>query len=135
MKRLNDIEVIINDKRYTLSGYESSDYLQKIASYLNEKHDELRSSENYKQLDNDMKNVLLQINIADDYYKARAQMDGLTRQIEEQSKDVYDLKHNIVVSQTQLERLNTEITRLQNELHESQKTIVRLETELKQAKR
>lgn len=134
MKKLNDIDVIINDRRYTLSGYESSDYLQKIASYLNEKYGELKASDIYKQLDGDMKNILIQINIADDYYKAKNQIDELTRQTEEQAKDVYDLKHNLVVSQTQLDRLSKEIDRLQNELHESQKTIVRLETELKDSK-
>ena len=32
MNKFNDIEVIINNKRYTLSGYESEEYLQRVAS-------------------------------------------------------------------------------------------------------
>ena len=37
MNTKNDVEVIINGKQYTLSGYESSEYLQKIATHINEK--------------------------------------------------------------------------------------------------
>ena len=37
MNEKTDVQVIINDKRYTISGYESSDYLQHIANYINEK--------------------------------------------------------------------------------------------------
>ena len=36
MNTKNDVEVIINGKQYTLSGYESSEYLQKIANHINE---------------------------------------------------------------------------------------------------
>ena len=37
MNTKNDVEVIINGKQYTLSGYESSEYLQKIANHINDK--------------------------------------------------------------------------------------------------
>ena len=71
MKKFNDIEVIINDKRYTLSGYESEEYLQRVASYINNKHNEFRNKDAYKFLDSDLKNILIQINIADDYHKEK----------------------------------------------------------------
>ena len=32
-----DTEVLIGGKVYTLSGYESEEYLQKVASYINNK--------------------------------------------------------------------------------------------------
>ena len=35
MNKFNDIEVMMNKKRYTLSGYESEEYLQRVASYIN----------------------------------------------------------------------------------------------------
>ena len=43
-----DAEVVIGGKVYTLSGYESEEYLQKVASYLNAKLSELESDEGYK---------------------------------------------------------------------------------------
>ncbi|MCR5331762.1 MAG: cell division protein ZapA [Lachnospiraceae bacterium] len=33
----NDTEVFINNKKYTLSGFESEEYLQKVAAYINTK--------------------------------------------------------------------------------------------------
>lgn len=50
MNKYHDIEVIINNKRYTLSGYESEEYLHKIASYINNKHNEFRNKDAYKFL-------------------------------------------------------------------------------------
>ena len=70
MNKKRDIEVIIMNKRITLSGYESEEYMQRIASYINAKYEEYKDSESYKQLDAEMKNILVQINLADDYYKA-----------------------------------------------------------------
>ena len=35
MSQKNDIPVVINNKVYTLSGFESEEYLQNVASYIN----------------------------------------------------------------------------------------------------
>ena len=53
MKTKNDVEVIINGKQYTLSGYESSEYLQKIATHINEKFALFKEQEGYNKLDPD----------------------------------------------------------------------------------
>ena len=37
MSSKTDTEVIIGGKVFTLSGYESEEYLQKVASYINNK--------------------------------------------------------------------------------------------------
>jgi cell division protein ZapA len=50
MNKMNNIEVIINNKRYTLRGYESEEYLQKVASYINNKHQEFKKQDFYKLL-------------------------------------------------------------------------------------
>ena len=58
MKTRTDIEVIIDNKRYTLCGYESEEYLQKVASYINGKYAELKKQDNaYRLMDAEMKNV------------------------------------------------------------------------------
>ena len=38
MNKKNGVEVIINGKRVSLGGYESEEYLQRVASYLNAKY-------------------------------------------------------------------------------------------------
>jgi cell division protein ZapA len=71
MKKINDIEVIINNKRYTLSGYESEEYLQKVASYINNKYNEFKNRDAYKFLDSELRHIMIEINIADDYFKEK----------------------------------------------------------------
>ena len=62
MNTKNDVEVIINGKQYTISGYESSEYLQRIATHINEKYAAFKEEEGYLRLDAEMKNILLAIN-------------------------------------------------------------------------
>ena len=47
MNKKIDVEVVIGGKPYTLSGYESSDYLQRIAMHINGKIAEFRAQEGY----------------------------------------------------------------------------------------
>ena len=42
MSTKTDTEVIIGGKVFTLSGYESEEYLQKVASYINNKMSEYK---------------------------------------------------------------------------------------------
>lgn len=135
MNKYHDIEVIINNKRYTLSGYESEEYLQKIASYINSKYNEFRNRDAYKFLDADLKNILIQINIADDYYKTVDNMKEIEADNDAKSKEIFDLKHEIVMVQTKLSSAQKEIEDLRNELGEAQKKIIRLETELSESEK
>lgn len=128
MSAKTDIQVVIGGKVYTLSGYESESYLQKIALYINNKMTELNEMPNYKRLNSDMQKILLQLNMADDYYKAKKQVDSLEADIEEKDKIEYDLKHELIAAQIRVEDAEKEIERLKAENNEFQKQIVKLET-------
>ena len=95
-----DTEVIIGGKVFTLSGYESEEYLQKVASYLNNKISEYNDDENFKRLPLDSQAVLVQLNIADDYFKARKQIELLEEDIANRDKELYDLKHELIATPT-----------------------------------
>ena len=45
-----DIPVVINGKVYTLSGYEGEDYLQNVATYINGKIAECKTSDQYRRM-------------------------------------------------------------------------------------
>lgn len=135
MNKYHDIEVIINNKRYTLSGYESEEYLQKIASFINNKHNEFRNKDAYKFLDSDLKSILIQINIADDYYKSIDKIKEIEEDNTSKDNEIYNLKYEIVTTQTKLDSAQKELDELKKELNEAQKNIIRLETELNDAKR
>ena len=128
MAAKRDIQVLIGGKVYTLSGYESEEYLQKIALYINNKMDEMDQIPNYRRLSMDMQKTLLELNMADDYHKAKKQVEMLQADIEEKDKVEYDLKHELISSQIQLEKADKEIERLKNEINDLQKQIVKLET-------
>ncbi len=126
----NDTEVIINNKRYTLSGFESEEYLQKIASFINSKINDLKQSDAYKTMDTEMKAVLLEINLADEYFKLKRQFDESEDDSDSKSNEIYSLKHEIMSLQTKLEKANKEIERLRDQNVDEQKKNVKLETEL-----
>ena len=127
MSAKTSAEVIIDGKVYTLSGYEGQEYFQKVASYINEKIHEFESLENVKHLPRDMKNTLLQINIADDYFKAKAQVEKLERDMELKEKELYDLKHDLISNQLKTENAETRIKELETENKELLLNKVRLE--------
>ena len=126
-----DTEVIIGGKVFTLSGYESEEYLQKVASYINNKMAEYNKVDSFRRQPLDTQNVLLQLNIADDYFKDKKQISLLEEEIQGKEKELYNLKHELIAAQIKLENTEKNIKSLQNEVNESARKIVRLETELK----
>ena len=127
-----DTEVVIGGKVFTLSGYESVEYLQKVASYINNKILEYSRLDSYRRQPMDTQNVLLELNIADDYFKAKKQISILEEDIQSKEKELYDLKHELIAAQIKLENTEKNLKDLQLELNESAKKVVRLETELKE---
>ena len=134
MAARTDTEVIIGGKVFTLSGYESEEYLQRVASYINNKVAEYSKVDSFRRQPVDMQNVLLQLNIADDYFKAKKQIDILEEDITNKEKEIYDLKHELIAAQMKLETTEKSVKRLQQEINENAKKIVRMETELKEHK-
>ena len=126
-----DTEVIIGGKVFTLSGYESEEYLQKVASYINNKLSEYNKVESFRRQPQDTQNVLMQLNLADDYFKAKKQISLLEEEIQSKEKEWYNLKHELIASQIKLENMEKNIKSLQTEVNDSARKIVRLETELK----
>ncbi len=135
MSTKTDTEVIIGGKVFTLSGYESEEYLQKVASYINNKVAEYGKVDSFKRQSADTQNVLLQLNIADDYFKAKKQIELLEEELQGKEKDMYDLKHELIASQIKLENTEKNVQDLQREANENAKKIIRLETELKELKK
>lgn len=135
MSTKTDTEVIIGGKVFTLSGYESEEYLQKVASYINNKVAEYNKVDSFRRQPMETQGVLLQLNIADDYFKAKTQISMLEEDIEAKEKDIYDLKHELIAAQIKLENMEKTVKGLQKEINENAKSMVRMETELKEHKK
>ena len=135
MSTKTDTEVIIAGKVFTLSGYESEEYLQKVASYINNKVAEYNKVDGFKRQPLDIQNVLLQLNIADDYFKARKQISLKEEELQKKETEIYDLKHDLIAAQLKLESTEKTVKTLQDEANDKDKKIVRLETELGELKK
>ena len=124
MSSKTDSEVIIGGKVFTLCGYESEEYLQKVASYINNKLAEYNKVDSFRRQSPDTQGVLLQLNIADDYFKAKKQISILEEELQSKEKELYDLKHELISSQIKLESAEEQVKNQQQKVNQ-------LETELK----
>ena len=102
--------VVIDKKEYNLSGFEEEDYLQRVAAYINQKITEMNQQDSYKRIPQDMKNLMLNLNLADDYFKAKEQAGSSSDKFSDLEKEIFDLKHQLVDAQMQLDDANTKIT-------------------------
>lgn len=135
MNTKNDVEVVINGKQYTLCGYESSEYLHRIATHINEKYAEFKQQEGYNRLDVDMRNILLAINLSDDYFKAQELAEELRIQKEELEKEFFDMKHELLSREEQIKTIQQELQESKDACETAERRIIRLETELESSGR
>lgn len=134
MASKTDTEVIIGGKVFTLSGYESEEYLQKVASYINNKVNEYSKMDSFRRQPLDTQGVLLQLNIADDYFKAKKQIAMLEEELQRKEKELYDLKHELISSQIKMENMEKDSREMEIQLREKAKQIEKLEKEQKNKK-
>lgn len=121
MNQKNQMEVLIDGKIYKLSGAEEEMYLQKVAAYLNGKIGKLRDEEGFSRLSSDYQAVLLQLNIADDYFKEEERANRLENEKSELEKEIYSLKHELITTQLKMEKLEKEQTDLSGQQRVAEK--------------
>ena len=129
MSSKNNTEVILGGKVFTLSGYESEEYLQKVASYINNKLAEYSKEDSFRRQNAEVRANLMYLNIAVDYFKAKKLGVSLSVDIENKDKEIYDLKHVLIAAQIKTDAAEKEITELKKEIAKYQKNIVQLESE------
>lgn len=130
MSAKTSAEVVIDGKVYTLSGYEGEEYLQKVAAYINNKIAEFDALEDYRHVPVGMKSTLIELNIADDYFKAKAQVEKLERDMESKDREIYDLKHDLISNQIKTESAEASMKELESENKELLLNKARLEAAL-----
>ena len=129
MSSKNYIDVVIDGKIYNIGGFESEAYLQKVASYINNMILEFKKNEDFRMQKPDMQRILLEINIANDYFKAKKQADLLEDDLSIKEKEVYDLKHELILSDAKAQTSTDELENALEKIKELEKEIVRLQTE------
>lgn len=125
----NDIPVVINGRIYNLSGYENTDYLQEVANYMNSKIAECKASDGFRRLNAEYQNILLAINIADDYFKVKNETGKLSAQDDEKEKQIYDLRHEVIETQIKYESAMRLVEEYKEQVNALQRKIIQLEAE------
>ncbi len=116
MPAKNITKVLIGGKIVTLTGYESEEYLQKVASYMNRKIAQLSELSGYNRLPVETKNLLLSLNISDDYFKAKHQAESFEEDSQLKDTEIYDLKHELINAQIKVQEKEEEIRQLKEQL-------------------
>ena len=123
MNTKNYTDVIIAGKVYTLGGFEEEEYMQRVAGYLNQKYQVMHQTRGFLKQNPDYQNVLLQINIADDYFRAQKEADNHLKNLSEKEQEVYSIKQESITTQMKLESVIRELEICQKKLEGSQKKL------------
>ena len=130
MSSKSDTEVLIGGKVYTLSGYEGEEYLQRVAAYINNKINEFNQMEEVRRFTVDMKATLVELNIADDFFKAKERIEKLEQDLEMKEKEIYDLKHELISEQIKVEANEKVVKQLEEKNRELMLQNSRLESDI-----
>ena len=85
----------------------------KITSFKKEFH-------NYRLLDEDLRSILLEINICDDLFQEQEKTEKIEKEKEELEKEIYSLKHDLVKTQMKLDGVLQELEKAQKKLIDSE---------------
>ena len=120
MDTKNYTQVLIDGKIYTLGGTEDEAYLQKAASYVNEKIATMYAIPGFSKQSADYQQLMLLLNIADDYFKAKENADQMEEQKDRMEKETYSLKHELVSTQMKLDGVLRDLEERQHQLHHAE---------------
>lgn len=129
MDAKNYAEVLIDGKIYTLGGSEDEHYFQRVASYINDKTSQLKKQTGFTKQSQDYQAVMVELNIADDYFKMMDEALEAKQQKEDMEKETYSLKHELVTTQMKLEAVLKELEELQKKPLKNDQELKRLKEE------
>ncbi len=122
------LSVVIDGKVYMLSGGSSEAYMQKIASYVDNKIRELKENPNFNKLSPDYRSVLLSLNLAEELFKVQDEKDVSNKEYREKEEEIYRLKQELVEKDMRIDTANRLVIEYKTKVNEMQKRIIELET-------
>ena len=92
----NSTDVIIEDKVYTISTDQDAAYVRQLAEYINEKMELLHRQPEYSKQPNGIRQMLVLMNMADDYCRMKQQAEEAKKRYEQQETEFYNMKREMV---------------------------------------
>ena len=120
MGKKNNFNITLAGKSYILCGEESSEYLKKIGTYIEQKYNSYYGNLSFRSQPIDMQHILMQLNIADDYFKQKeenelvaSKLKEYTKRCEKHEKETKDLQDKIDEQANEIQKLKIEIAKLE----------------------
>lgn len=129
-KKTINVEVLIQNKRYTLCSDKDEAYVQRMVSYLNQKYDILKLENSYNRLNSSDRTLLLELSLAEDCIKASDWQKEQNEKNRQSQSEIQKLKHDLISLQTRNEELEKRLQMEKFAKSEQEKKCIRLETEL-----
>lgn len=123
MSDKNNTKVLIDGQVYTLSGQESEEYIQKVALYINNKLDTLKKSDNGQKMNTRLMNVLLALNIADELFKERTNVESFDARMDDKDRKIEALKNVVAESEDEKEALKRRLDELEKDINSYKKEL------------
>ena len=127
MEKKNCFNITIAGKSYTLCGNESNEYLKNVGSYIENKYNSFAEEVAFRSQPMDMQHILMQLNIADDYFKCREELYISKRKYEEQSIELEKLKSSLVAMHVKYENLESGTKLMEKKYQQVKDKLSRLE--------
>lgn len=89
------VDIVIDGKVYSIE-HSDDDYAGRLSAYLNNKYEGLSEVEGFNRRSSDYRNMMVQINVADDYLKCKDENRRLKEIIDEYERQIYKLKHELI---------------------------------------
>ena len=135
MTEKNEVQVIIDGKVLTMSGFESNEYLQKVANYINDMIATYTKADFFKYAGKDIQHRLIEINITDELFKAKEKNEKLSEELKIKENELYDMKHDVINKDMMLNETKEVLKKTEDQLQDAAKKIIQLETQLKDRKK
>ena len=105
----NSTDVIIEDKVYKISTDQDASYVRELAEYINEKMELLHRQSAYSKQANAFRQIILLMNMADDYCHMKQQAEEATKKYEQQEAEFYNMKREMVNMQMTIASLKKQL--------------------------
>jgi len=132
MKNLdkNVVTVSIGGEMFELIGVESEEYIANLARYVNKKITSVQKSTRSVSANSDMMRILTAVNIADDYFKEKAESTKLSDEVTTSGNLLALLREENEFLQKENKRLSEENKTFSKKLSELERLILKNEKEL-----
>ena len=121
MSNKNKVVVRIYGQEYTMVSSEPREYMQRVANYVDDKMEDVAKKS--KKLSTAMVAVLTSLNIADDYFKTKTQLEGLEKEAMSPLKDLEDVRAQLAVATSLMEDKGQEYREIIEQLQEEMKQV------------